>query len=123
LRNANRLRLVATEACRQAANGETFCARVASEAGLRLEVINRESEATLAMSGCTPLVDEGARGAILFDIGGGSTEVVRIEREAGGRLRMRAWTSLPLGVVTLAARFGNREISQQVYAHMEAEVA
>lgn len=123
LRNANRLRLVATEACRQAANGEMFCARVASEAGLRLEVINRESEATLAMIGCTPLVDEGARGAILFDIGGGSTEVVRIEREADGRLRMRAWTSLPLGVVTLAERFGNREISQQVYAHMEAEVA
>ncbi|RIK97716.1 MAG: exopolyphosphatase [Proteobacteria bacterium] len=123
LRNANRLRLVATEACRQAANGEVFCARVVREAGIRLEVINRENEATLAMIGCTPLVDDEARGAILFDIGGGSTEVVRIERGADGRLRMRAWTSLPFGVVTLAECFGGREVSQQVYARMEAEVA
>ncbi len=123
LRNANRLRLVATEACRQAANGEVFCARVVREAGIRLEVINRENEATLAMIGCTPLVDDGARGAILFDIGGGSTEVVRIERQADGRLRMRGWTSLPFGVVTLAERFGGREVSQQVYDRMVAEVA
>jgi exopolyphosphatase/guanosine-5'-triphosphate,3'-diphosphate pyrophosphatase len=122
-RNANRLRLVATEACRQAANGEVFCARVASEAGIHLEVINRESEAALAMTGCTPLVDEQAHGAILFDIGGGSTEVVRIERGADGALRMRAWISLPFGVVTLAERFGGREVSQHGYARMEAEVA
>src|SRR5437762_6204261 len=80
-RKAHRLRLIATEACRAAANADSFRARVASETGIRLEVINRETEATLAVIGCSPLLDAKARGAILFDIGRGSTELVRIERE------------------------------------------
>lgn len=122
LRNANRLRLVATEACRQATNGDVFRNRVASEAGIQLEVINRENEATLAMIGCTPLIDDAARGAILFDIGGGSTEVVRVERH-GGAVRMRGWTSLPFGVVTLAERFGGRHVTPQSYERMVQEVS
>lgn len=124
-RNANRLRLVATEACRSASNGKMFRDRVASEAGIDLEVINRQSEATLAMIGCTPLVDGKARGAILFDIGGGSTEVVRIERSADdpGVVRMRGWVSLPFGVVTLAERFGGRDVTPRSYGEMVGEVA
>ena len=80
-RKARRLRLIATEACRAAANAENFRARVASETGIRLEVIDRETEATLAVIGCSPLLDAKGRGAILFDIGGGSTELVRMVRE------------------------------------------
>ena len=80
-RKARRLRLIATEACRAAANADSFRDRVASETGIRLEVIDRETEATLAVIGCSPLLDPKGRGAILFDIGGGSTELVRIERD------------------------------------------
>src|SRR5690348_6816539 len=81
LRKAKRLRLIATEACRAASNAEGFRSRVAAETGIELEVIDRETEASLAMLGCSPLVDSRGRGAILFDIGGGSTELVRIERD------------------------------------------
>ena len=80
-RKAKRLRLIATEACRAAANADSFRDRVAAETGIRLEVIDRETEATLAVIGCSPLLDVRGRGAILFDIGGGSTELVRIERD------------------------------------------
>src|ERR1700743_3534435 len=80
-RKARRLRLIATEACRAASNAEGFRNRVAAETGIRLEVIDRETEAALAVIGCSPLVDPMGRGAILFDIGGGSTELVRIERD------------------------------------------
>src|SRR6202012_3424269 len=80
-RKARRLRLIATEACRAASNAEGFRDRVAAETGIRLEVIDRETEAALAVIGCSPLLDPDGRGAILFDIGGGSTELVRIERD------------------------------------------
>ena len=80
-KKAKRLRLIATEACRAASNAQGFRDRVAAETGIRLEVIDRETEAALAVLGCSPLLDPRGRGAILFDIGGGSSELVRIERD------------------------------------------
>lgn len=126
LKNARRLRLIATEACRAASNADGFRDRVAAETGIELEVIDRETEAALAVLGCSPLVDPEGRGAILFDIGGGSTELVRIERESGttaAEPRSTAWMSIPLGVVTLAERFGGRDVTREGYARMVAEVA
>ncbi len=125
-RNATRLRLIATEACRAAANADQFRARVADELGITLEVIGRETEATLAVLGCSPLLEANARGAILFDIGGGSTEVVRITRNADdpqGRPTIDGWASLPLGVVTLAERFGGKDVTTESYAAMVKAVA
>ena len=125
-KKATRLRLIATEACRAAANADAFMERVASETGIRLEVIDRETEATLAVIGCSPLLDSKGRGAILFDIGGGSTELVRIERdpaEQNATPRIKAWMSIPLGVVTLAEHFGGQNVTPQSYALMVQEVA
>src|SRR5271166_2690386 len=125
-RKAKRLRLIATEACRAAANAERFRNRVAAETGIRLEVIDRETEAALAVVGCSPLIDPRGRGAILFDIGGGSTELVRIERDpAAGNAEplTKAWMSIPLGVVTLAEHFGGKDVTPEIYDRMVAEVA
>src|SRR6202020_1638116 len=124
-KKAKRLRLIATEACRAASNANGFRDRVAAETGIRLEVIDRETEAALAVVGCSPLGDPEGRGAILFDIGGGSSELVRIERDprAGATPRIKAWMSIPLGVVTLAEHFGGRYVTAQSYAAMTAEVA
>jgi exopolyphosphatase / guanosine-5'-triphosphate,3'-diphosphate pyrophosphatase len=125
-RNAKRLRLIATEACRAASNADGFRDRVAAETGIRLEIIDRETEAALAVIGSSPLLDPQGRGAILFDIGGGSTELVRIERdpaEANATPRIKAWMSIPLGVVTLAEHFGGRDVTPQSYASMVTEVA
>ena len=125
-RKARRLRLIATEACRAASNAEGFRNRVAAETGIRLEVIDRETEAALAVIGCSPLIDPLGRGAILFDIGGGSTELVRIERDpetTNATPHIKAWMSIPLGVVTLAEHFGGRDVTPQSYAAMIAEVA
>jgi exopolyphosphatase / guanosine-5'-triphosphate,3'-diphosphate pyrophosphatase len=124
-KKAKRLRLIATEACRAATNADGFRDRVAAETGIRLEVIDRETEATLAVIGCSPLLDQKGRGAILFDIGGGSTELVRIERDPDQQnavLRIKAWMSIPLGVVTLAEHFGGRDVTAQSYARMVQEV-
>jgi exopolyphosphatase/guanosine-5'-triphosphate,3'-diphosphate pyrophosphatase len=125
-KNATRLRLIATEACRAADNADSFRDQVEAETGIRLEVIDRETEATLAVIGCSPLLDPNGRGAILFDIGGGSTELVRIERDPEQHHtapRIKAWMSIPLGVVTLAEHFGGRDVTPESYALMVQEVA
>src|SRR5438874_4368254 len=126
-RAVTRARLIATEACRAADNGDEFRARIAEEVGLELEVIDRETEATLAATGCTPLMDPYADGVILFDIGGGSSELVRLDRSLACRRgppppQIKAWISLPLGVVTLAERHGGHLVTPEIYAAMIAEV-
>jgi exopolyphosphatase/guanosine-5'-triphosphate,3'-diphosphate pyrophosphatase len=125
-RKARRLRLIATEACRAAGNADQFRERVVAETGIKLEVIDRETEATLAAIGCLPLLDPKGRGAILFDIGGGSTELVRIERDPDRpdvAPEIKGWMSIPLGVVSIAENFGGHDVTQQSYARMVEEVA
>jgi exopolyphosphatase / guanosine-5'-triphosphate,3'-diphosphate pyrophosphatase len=124
-KKAKRLRLIATEACRAASNADGFRDRVAVETGIELEVIDRETEAALAVIGCSPLLDPKGRGALLFDIGGGSTELVRIARDPGqtnAKPKISAWMSIPLGVVTLAEHFGGRDVTRAIYARMVEEV-
>ncbi|MET0878909.1 MAG: Ppx/GppA phosphatase family protein [Tardiphaga sp.] len=126
LRGAQRLRLIATEACRAASNSDAFLAQVARDTGITLEVIDRETEAALAVLGCSPLLDPTGRGAILFDIGGGSSELVRIARDPtdpNAKPSIEAWMSIPLGVVTLAEKFGGKHVTRESYAAMVAEVA
>ncbi len=126
-RGVTRARLIATEACRLAENGEDFLARVRDEVGIELEVVDRETEALLAATGCTPLIDPGAEGAILFDIGGGSSELVKLNSAMDARRGppppdMHSWISLPLGVVTLAERHGGIEVTRDIFESMVAEV-
>ncbi|MGV1951188.1 Ppx/GppA phosphatase family protein [Agrobacterium vitis] len=120
-------RLIATEACRAAENGEAFLERVRAETGLELEIINRETEARLAVSGCSSLVGRETRSVVLFDIGGGSSEiaVIRIGDNRSSRLanHITHWTSLPVGVVTLSERHGGRDVSPTVFEAMITEVS
>ena len=120
--NVRRMRLIATQACRRAENGEQFLARVRHELGLSLEVIDAETEARLAVMGACPLIDREARHVLVFDIGGGSTELLWVERHDDGARTVRDWMSLPEGVVTLSERFGGEEVSPEAYAAMRAHV-
>lgn len=125
-RPVRKMRLIATEACRAAENGEEFLARVTRETGLELEIIDRETEARLAVSGCSSLVGREARSVVLFDIGGGSSEiaVIRIRDNRSSRLanHITHWTSLPVGVVTLSERHGGQNVTPDVFAAMVTEV-
>jgi len=127
-RGVTRARLIATEACRAAGNGAAFQQEVRDKLGLDLEIIGRDTEAALAATGCTPLIDREARGVILFDIGGGSSEIVRLgpsENVQHGppKPAIQAWASLPIGVVTLAERHGGMHVTRDLYEVMVQEVA
>jgi exopolyphosphatase/guanosine-5'-triphosphate,3'-diphosphate pyrophosphatase len=116
-------RLIATQACRAAENGALFLDRVRDDTGLDLEVVDQRTEARLAAEGCSSLIDPQADGAVLFDIGGGSSEIVWIDgrrRRRGGL--MRAWVSLPVGVVTLAERYGGTDVDETMFEAMVEDV-
>ena len=134
-RGVTRSRLIATEACRIATNGAEFVDRVERETGLKLEIVGRETEAKLAVSGCASLLDRKCDWALVFDIGGGSSELIwldlaRLGRDWRGSVRHRidvqnciaAWTSLPTGVVNLAERHGGRDVTEDSYEAMVEDV-
>ena len=126
-RRVGRARLVATEACRLAENGAAFIDRAREELGLDLEVVDRRTEAYLAVTGCASLADPRAQSVIVFDIGGGSTEIAWLDGPAHRPARrpckrIRAWDSLPVGVVTLAERHGGVDVTPQIFEGMVEEV-
>ena len=135
-RGSPKLRAVATQACRSAENGAEFLARVASETGLNLEIIPPREEARLSVAGCLNLLDRGAEAALVLDVGGGSTELswVSLPGAAGdGAASMvmppiRAWLSVPIGVVSLAENFpeqrpGHRDWFRTMVEAVKAPIA
>ncbi|MDH3335543.1 MAG: Ppx/GppA family phosphatase [Rhodospirillaceae bacterium] len=104
MRRANvvKARCVTTEACRRADNRGEFLDRVRDEVGLELEAISAKEEAELTLMGCAPLLGEVRPHALVFDIGGGSTEAVWIDMNAPGGPKAIDMVSLPHGVVTLS---------------------
>ena len=127
VRGVSRARLIATEACRMADNGAEFISRVYERTGLGLEIVDRETEAHLAAAGCAALADPSAKGVLLFDIGGGSSEIVWLGQGRPGssdiRGRVRHWASLKLGVVTLAEKFGGVHVTPEIFDAMVTHVS
>jgi len=112
-RNVRLARSVATEACRRASNGPEFIERVRRETGIALDIISAEEEARLAVLGCHILLEAGEGPAVIFDIGGGSTELVLVEADAATRVpRILDWQSVPWGVVSLTDTVGRSEDSE-----------
>jgi exopolyphosphatase/guanosine-5'-triphosphate,3'-diphosphate pyrophosphatase len=108
-------RQVATEACRRAANCDEFLARVQRETDIRLEIITAHEEATLALKGCAGLIDHAVPHALLFDIGGGSTEVLYVKVPGDGSVAVEGCISLPMGVVTVAEDCGGGDLCERTY--------
>lgn len=122
-RHVTLVRSVATEACRRATNGTDFIARVARETGIRLEIISAEQEARLAVIGCHALLEPGEGPALVFDIGGGSTELVLLGEGEAPVPEVRDWFSAPWGVVSLSESEphvgANEEELRTAYARMK----
>ncbi len=125
-RNVTLARSVATEACRRAANGAEFIDKVREETGIALDIISAREEARLAVLGCHILLEPGNGPAIIFDIGGGSTELVLIE-STDTVPRILDWQSVPWGVVSLTESFEEEGADEaerlERYARMRRTVA
>jgi exopolyphosphatase/guanosine-5'-triphosphate,3'-diphosphate pyrophosphatase len=111
-----RLRAIATQACRMAENGPAFIERVYAETGLRLQIIAPQEEARLSVMGCLNLIDRTADAALVVDVGGGSTELSWVDLRGAppsGVPPVKAWLSVPIGVVTLAEQFPEGEAATE----------
>jgi exopolyphosphatase/guanosine-5'-triphosphate,3'-diphosphate pyrophosphatase len=118
-----KLRAIATEACRQAENGADFVQRAREKTGLPLEIINPREEAELAVESCTSLICQAGRRALLFDIGGGSTEIAWVRVNCDGSApELVGYVSLPVGVVTLSERCSQTCFSEQGFARVVADI-
>jgi exopolyphosphatase / guanosine-5'-triphosphate,3'-diphosphate pyrophosphatase len=120
-RGVTHVRAIATEACRRAANVDALIARARDEAGIEIEVITTAQEAELAVAGCSDLIADEYDGALVFDIGGGSTELILVRR-ANGNAEVTAWCSVPTGVVTLAEKNGGTHLPAWLFSPMRAEM-
>ncbi len=121
-RGVRKVRGVATEACRRAGNCAEFLKRVKAETGLALELISPVKEARLTLAGCAPLLDAACPRALVFDIGGGSTELMWIGLAAGRAPRLLGMVSLKCGVVTLAERHGRDAMPPRDYERLVAGI-
>ncbi|MAU41925.1 MAG: hypothetical protein CMF31_09925 [Kordiimonas sp.] len=120
-RGVTHMRNVATQACRSAENCDDFIQRVQQEARINIDIINPSEEARLAVIGCKALMDSKCKKAIVFDIGGGSTELIWTEIRPNGNPHILGWTSLPFGVVNLSEQYGGTDmVSPENYAAMVA---
>jgi len=114
-------RSVATEACRQARNCSEFLRQVEVRTGLAIETISSGEEIRLVLRGCMPLLRPKPERALVFDIGGGSTEVIWLRCGVDG-IDIIDWVSMPVGVVTVSERYGFGEISHADYRRLVDEV-
>ena len=121
-RNVYLARSVATEACRRAENGPAFIERVRQETGIMLDIISAKEEARLAVLGCHLLLEQGEGPAMIFDIGGGSTELVLVESIKGEIPRIHDWQSVPWGVVSLTETCGSEPESDEARAERYADM-
>lgn len=120
---ATRIRCVATEACRQADNGDSFMDRARRETGLTIEAITPRDEANLTVAGCAPLMQSGYPDGLLFDIGGGSTEIIWVDTHGKRTPTVRDVISIPMGVVTLVDEFGRGDLSDQDFEEIVGRIS
>ena len=110
-----RSRFVATAACRRAKNCPEFIAAVKRETGLNIEIISPREEARLAVVGCIPLLNRNIKRALIFDIGGGSTEISLARVTNNGKTFIEGYVSLPYGVVTVSEAFPGSDMTNLAY--------
>ncbi len=115
-------RFVATDACRRAVNSVEFLAMISETVGLKIEIIDTEEEARLAFLGCSSLLLHDYRQALVFDIGGGSTELLWTQRRENGSHDISRWLSVEYGVMNLADKFGGSSFIERVYDDMVAHM-
>jgi len=122
-RGVTHMRNVATQACREALNCDEFMERVEKEVRIKLHIIDPAEEARLAVMGCKALLDRRFTRAIVFDIGGGSTELIWVKIHRNGGSEILDWTSIPFGVVNLSEKYGTLEaVSAHHYLEMKQAI-
>jgi exopolyphosphatase/guanosine-5'-triphosphate,3'-diphosphate pyrophosphatase len=119
---ATHVRAIATAAAREACNAQELVDRVRAETGIALTVVSPEEEARLAAVGCAPLIGREYEGALVFDIGGGSTEIIWMRRDSAGEPRIVHFASVPVGVVTLAEDTAHAAMDSASFDAMRARM-
>ena len=96
-------RAIATASCRMASNGMEFVKRVAEISGIKIDVIDSKQEAYLNLKGALLNADKNAKYALVYDLGGGSTEITLATNETTPKILHTI--SIPWGARNSAEAF------------------
>ena len=117
--NVTNYRCVATEACRQVINSDFFTEEVKNKTGLSVEIISVNEEARLCFQSCKKYFQKINNEGILFDIGGGSTEISFFNVTS----EKFETSSIPLGVINLSEKInihGKSKIISQMNRYFKS---
>lgn len=92
---------VATDAMRRAENASVFIKRVKRELGLIISIITPQEEAYYAALGCIEVLSLETEIFVVFDIGGGSSEIALCRQKSDKDIELIDSLSIPYGVINL----------------------
>lgn len=112
LHKVDRIIATATAAVRNASNGQDFVTKVRELTGIPLEIISGKKEAKIGSIAVTNTID--IKDALLFDLGGGSTELTLVRNNQVAEL-----VSLPFGAITLSEKFQTQDkVTDEMLANL-----
>lgn len=114
-------RAIATAACRMASNGDDFVRQIYEKTGIKLEVVDAYEEARLNLKGASTNANPNAEYVVIFDIGGGSTEITLAKCRP--QLEIIHTVSIPWGGRNASDAFGLVEFDEQNRQKLEAEIS
>ena len=120
--NVRKYRAIATAACRMAGNGMDFVHKVKQQANIDLEVIDGYEEARLNLLGAMDNVtDDNAKYVVVYDLGGGSTEITLATREINPKIIHTV--SIPWGARNSAEKFGINDYDEKKCLQLAEEIS
>ncbi len=114
--NVKKYRCIATEACRQVINPEFFIDTVHKGTGINVEIISSNEEARLSLKSCSSYMNKFDNDGLIFDIGGGSTELSLFHINSQKMLTR----SISYGVINLSEKieiFGLENVNTKLNIH------
>ncbi len=118
--NVDTYKAIATASCRMAKNGAEFVKAVEDKTGIKLEVIDGFQEAELNLKGAVLNAPKNADYVIVYDLGGGSTEITLAKRYP--ELKILYSISIPWGARNASEAFALEEYNEPGFNKLHTEI-
>ena len=117
---SDNVRAITTAACRMAENGEDLIKKIYAESHIKVEIIDGKQEAELNLKGAIEHVLGKSKYVVVYDLGGGSTEVTLAENSKNPKII--STISIPWGARNSSEAFDLVEYDEERADELRKEV-